>query len=184
MPPHRPRGDCAWRGSQPASKWAVQPLFLGHPATIYKHHPNRKSIGWINVKAQHWVPTGKRSTYWAVTAPPEPPASPERPDEMSWQERELQTEKERLEKQDQDRVRVGNNADNTTPWFYGQSGPRHSPEKSRRLLGLTRYRKLDPEVHLIFSAWSDRRTMLVSSEFDKVLDRALSTLGETNNSIL
>jgi hypothetical protein len=144
-------------------------------------------VYWSPVKVQQWVPSGKGVKYWIVRVGPDVSSGSvdgveDGVKEKQWAYRILESEPERL--QDGDQGRVGNNADDTTPWLLYTKWHETFAGKSLALIVGARYNNLDqdPRLQSMFPDWSSRRTKLISSEFDKVVIRAVSTLDSTSNS--
>jgi Orsellinic acid/F9775 biosynthesis cluster protein D len=150
---------------------------------------------WQSVKAQQWVRSWSGAKYWIVRAdtPLSTPINGDvivldnvtSPKSMSWEDRMEQLERDRLQKQNSDMMRVTcrNDIDDTTPWLLRTKWPQTFHQKNLRLLGRTRYSDLDRETRAMFPHWTECRTRLIATEFNKVVIRAVLTLDQTSQSL-
>lgn len=136
---------------------------------------------------QQWVLKGKGVKYWIVDSGVTmlPATVVPEDHEMSWEDRIVWAERDRLLRQDDNMVKVTdrNMIDDTTPWLLRTKWPQTFVNKDLRLIGRTRYSDLDTQTRLMFPEWSVIRTRLIASEFDKILRRARVTLSQTSHSL-
>ena len=148
-------------------------------------HPEHEDheVPWKSVSLQQWFPT-RKVVYWTVRVPQSLSGLPTL-EATSWEARMEQSESERLRRQRDSLLVVSQNTlvDDTTPWLLRTKWPQMFSGRDLKIIGRTRYRKLDTDLQGMFPNCPEKHVRLLDSLFDELVKREKETLQTTPGSL-